>query len=213
MEVQAVAKYIKVQPRKVRIVAALVRGKSARQSAEHLRFHPSKGAFVLRKVIMSAIANAQENHGLAPDSLTIAAIKVDEGPIAKRIQARAMGRANRILKKTSHITVVVADAAVAAPSKGGGTKAKPRPKFEAPKAKRQAGKAKAAAEEAVTEEPVAEEPVAEEPAVEPIEAEATATEEATEETTTQEETAEEAQHEDSSQEDAPAEVPENKEAE
>lgn len=202
MEVQAVAKYIKVQPRKVRIVADLVRGKSASQTVDHLRFHPSKGAFVLRKVIMSAIANAQENHGASPETLRIAVIKVDEGPIAKRIQARAMGRANRILKKTSHITVVVDDSAVTAKQKPTGTQAKPRPKFQAPKAKK-ATKAKAAAnEEAVTEEAVAEESVeeavVEESPVEAVEAEATPVEE----TATEEAPAEEAVTEE-----APAEEP------
>lgn len=162
MEVQAVAKYIKVQPRKVRIVADLVRGKSASQTVDHLRFHPSKGAFVLRKVIMSAIANAQENHGANPDTLRIAVIKVDEGPIAKRIQARAMGRANRILKKTSHITVVVDDSAATAKQKPTGTQAKPRPKFQSPKPKKAVKAKPDAVEETLAEEGVVEDAVTEE---------------------------------------------------
>ncbi|MCW5935896.1 MAG: 50S ribosomal protein L22 [Fimbriimonadaceae bacterium] len=148
MEVRAVAKYVRVQPRKVRIVADEVRGKSAQQMVDVLRFHPSKGAFYLCKVIKSAMANAVENHGAYPEGLRIQTIMVDEGPHMKRIQARAMGRANRILKKTSHITVVVEDFEPGAKPKPHGTKAKSRPKFVAPKK----GKA-AKAEEAAAVEP------------------------------------------------------------
>jgi large subunit ribosomal protein L22 len=136
MEVRAVAKYIKVQPRKVRIVADKVRGAPAQRAADTLRFHPSKGAFHLRKVIMSAVANAMENHGVPPENLKVATIMVDEGPKQKRMMARAMGRGNRIFKKTSHITVVVQDFEPASAVKPHGTKPKPRPKFEAPKAKK-----------------------------------------------------------------------------
>lgn len=169
MEVRAVAKYIKVQPRKVRIVADKVRGVPAQKAADVLRFHASKGAFHLRKVIESAIANAQENHSVSPENLRISTIMVDEGPKQKRIIARSMGRANRILKKTSHITVVVEEYEPDATIKPHGTKAKARPKFEAPKAKK--AKAQPVAEEAaVVEEPVAtiEEEVAEAPAVEEV---------------------------------------------
>ncbi len=134
MEVRAVAKYIRVQPRKVRLVAAEVSGKPAQRMADVLRFHPSKGACVLRKVILSAIANAQENEGAAPEALVISEIRVDEGPRIKRMHARAMGRGNRILKRTSHITVVVEDVAPTAAVKPHGTKAKARPSFEKPKA-------------------------------------------------------------------------------
>ena len=132
MEVRAVAKYVKVQPRKVRIVADEIRGKTAVQAAALLRYHPSKSAYQLRKVLISAVANAIENNGLDADNLKIALITVDEGPRQKRIQARAMGRANRILKKTSHITVVVEDFDPEAAVKPHGTKAKPRPTFAAP---------------------------------------------------------------------------------
>ena len=157
MEVRAVAKYIKVQPRKVRIVADKVRGVPAQKAADVLRFHASKGAFHLRKVIESAIANAQENHSVAPENLRICTIMIDAGPKQKRIIARSMGRANRIEKKTSHITVVVEEFEPNAAIKPHGTKAKPRPKFDVPKAK----KAKA---------PVAEEasPIVEEEIVESV---------------------------------------------
>jgi large subunit ribosomal protein L22 len=106
-EIRAVAKFIRVQPRKVRIIADEVRGSMAQRAVDVLRFHPSKGAFHLRKVIMSAIANAVENVGADPRTLKISRVQVDEGPRLKRITARSMGRANRIIKKMSHITVVV----------------------------------------------------------------------------------------------------------
>ena len=162
MEVRAVGKYIRVQPRKVRIIADLVRGKNANYSAAQLRFHSSKSAKALHKVLLSAMANAQENHGLDPDSLRIAVVKVDEGPRLKRIQARAQGRANRILKKMSHITVVVDDQGAIETVRPHGTKAKPRPSFGKPAPKKGATKkatAKAAAPTEV-EEPITEAPAA-----------------------------------------------------
>jgi large subunit ribosomal protein L22 len=150
MEVRATAKFVRVQPRKVRQIAREVRGKAAVRAADTLRFHPSKGARMLAKVIKSAVANAQENHQADPDSLRISEIQVNEGPVIKRIQARAMGRANRILKKMSHITVVVEESEGRPTVKPHGTKPKPRPTFAAPKGK---GKKKDApvktAEEAV----------------------------------------------------------------
>lgn len=150
MEVRAIAKYVKVQPRKVRIVADEVRGKNAIHAAALLRYHPSKSAAALRKVLVSAMANAQENHNVGAEALRIATIMVDEGPRQKRIQARAMGRGNRILKKTAHITVVVEDSAVeAAPRKKPAAKA--RPSFGAP-AKAAAPVAAAPVEEAPVEE-------------------------------------------------------------
>lgn len=129
MEVRAIAKYVRVQPRKVRIIADEVRGTNAIHTAGLLRYHTSKGAKALLKVLASAMANAQENHGISPDQLKIATIMVDEGPRLKRMQARAMGRGNRIIKKTSHITVVVEDGGEEVVIKPHGTKAKPRPTF------------------------------------------------------------------------------------
>lgn len=144
MEVKAVGKYVKVQPRKVRIVADKVRGALAARSAVILGFHPSKAAQMLRKVIISAIANAENNHGLSPENLRIAQVMVDEGPRQKRIQPRAMGRAFRILKKTSHITVVVEEIEGETPKKTKTTKAKSRPSFGEPKRGKAKAKAKAA---------------------------------------------------------------------
>lgn len=155
MEVKAVAKYLRVQPRKVRIIADEVRGKNAVHVSGLLRYHPSKGARLLGKVLQSAMANAVENHGLSAETLKVSTIMVDEGPSLKRIIARAQGRANRILKKTSHITVVVEDAEPTAIVRAHGTKAKSRPKFAAPEKK---GKKKEApvAEETPVETPVEE---------------------------------------------------------
>lgn len=165
MEVRAVAKYVRVQPRKVRIVADQVRGKGAVHAAHLLRFHPSKSARLLRKVLVSAIANASENNGLSPEELKIARIQVDEGPRLKRIQARAMGRAFRIIKKTSHITVVVEDGFETKRIKPHGTQPKKRPTLTAPKPK---AKKQEEAPAAVAEAPVVEQ--VEEATAEPIEA-------------------------------------------
>lgn len=151
MEVKAVTKFVRVQPRKVRIVADEVRGKSAVYTAHQLMFHPSKAAFHLRKTLISAIHNAVNNHGLSVNDLKISRIMIDEGPRMKRLEQRAMGRGYRILKKMSHITVIVDEAEPALEVKPHGTKAKPRPTFAAPKKK---GGAKREAK--VEETPVAE---------------------------------------------------------
>jgi len=167
MEVKAVGKYMRVQPRKVRIIADQVRGRNAMHAAALLQFHKSKSAHLLRKILVSAIANAAENHGLSADTLNISAITVDEGPRLKRMQARAMGRGNRIVKKTSHITVVVEDVEPVKAVKPHGTKAKPRPTFAAaPKGK---GKAKKADEAKVEAAPVIEEASVEEVTAAPVE--------------------------------------------
>ena len=161
MEVSATAKYVRVQPRKVRIVADEINGMPAAFAIHKLRYHTSKGAFFLRRVLTSAIANAAENNNLGADVLKIARIEVNEGPRQKRIQARSMGRANRIVKKTSHITVVVEEYEPKAEVKPHGTKAKPRPTFGPVKAAKKKAEPKAApeVEEVVLATPI-EEPVA-----------------------------------------------------
>jgi len=180
MEVKAIAKYVRVQPRKVRIIADEVRGKSAVHTVSLLRYHTGKGAQALHQVLVSAMANAQENHGLSPEQLKIAAITVDEGPRLKRMQARAMGRGNRIVKKTSHITVTVEDYEAPKPVKPHGTKAKPRPTFAAPTKRQRRGSGKGTAPEAAEVAPeVIEVPAVEAVAEAPVEAvsEAPATQE------------------------------------
>ncbi|MBS1718506.1 MAG: 50S ribosomal protein L22 [Armatimonadetes bacterium] len=167
MEVKATAKYIRVQPRKVRIIADQVKGQPAVYAASLLRYHTSKSAKALRKVLVSAVANAVENHQLDEAGLKISRILVDQGPVLKRMKARAQGRGNRIIKKQSHITVVVEDAEVPKTVKPHGTKAKPRPtlagkpgkKAAAPKAAK-ATKAEATPAEEVVVEPVVEETAA-----------------------------------------------------
>lgn len=169
MEVRAIAKFVRAQPKKLRTVAREIAGKPAAHSSALLRYHPSKSARVLRKVLDSAIANAVENHQLSAEELVIAKVSVDEGPRLKRITQRAMGRGNRILKPTAHITVVVEDEEPKARIKPHGTKAKARPKFAAPK------KGKAAPAEAKKEEPVAEPAPVEEVSAEAPAAEAPTT--------------------------------------
>ncbi len=172
MEVRAVGKFVRVQPRKVRIIADQIRGRNAVHAAALLQFHASKGAKMLRKIIVSAMANAQENHGISPETLNIQTIMIDEGPRLKRMRARAMGRGARILKKTAHITVVVEDAEPVKAVKPHGTKAKPRPTFATAKPKK-GKKAEEAKVEAVAA-PVVEEEVVESPVEETAAAEAEA---------------------------------------
>jgi len=109
MEAKALARYIRISPQKARLVADLVRGKSVDHAINALRFLPKKGARLLKKVIESAVANASQNESIDVDTLYVKSIFIDGGPMLKRIMPRAQGRANRILKRTSHITVVLDD--------------------------------------------------------------------------------------------------------
>ena len=107
MEVKAVAKFVRISPRKVRLVMDQVRGKRVGDALNMLNFAPQKGARMVKKLVNSAVANAQNNAGLDVDSLFISRIYADEGPTLKRWRPRALGRATRIRKRTSHMTVVV----------------------------------------------------------------------------------------------------------
>lgn len=107
MEVKAVAKYIRISPQKARLVADVVRGMDAGQALTTLRFMPKKGAAIIRKVLESAVANADQMGTVDVDTLFVKEILVDGGPMLKRFRPRAQGRATRILKRSSHITVVV----------------------------------------------------------------------------------------------------------
>lgn len=109
MEAIAKHNFARISPQKARLVADLIRGKSVDQALEILTFSNKKAAVLVKKVLESAIANAEHNEGADIDDLSVAKIFVDEGPIMKRIMPRAKGRADRILKRSSHITVVVAD--------------------------------------------------------------------------------------------------------
>ena len=107
MQVSATAKYIRISPRKVRLVVDAIRNKSASEAMAMLQFMPQRGARLVRKVVMSAVANAEQRPQIDVDTLVIKGVQVDGGPSLKRFQARAMGRVNRILKRSSHITVVL----------------------------------------------------------------------------------------------------------
>ena len=109
MDVAARLRYARISPQKVRLVADLVRGKSVAQALDILTYTPKKGAGIIRKILESAIANAENNHGADIDELKISRVYVDEAPTHKRWRARAKGRANQILKRNSHITVHVSD--------------------------------------------------------------------------------------------------------
>lgn len=107
MEARAMARYIRVSPRKARLVIDLIRGKSVDEAGAILRFNPRAAAEDVGKVLSSAVANAEKNLKLRPETLYVSQAYVDEGPTLKRIKPRAMGRAFRINKRTSHITVIV----------------------------------------------------------------------------------------------------------
>lgn len=109
MEVAAKLKGARLSAQKARLVADQVRGKAVEDALNILTFSPKKAAGIIKKALDSAIANAEHNQGLDVDELRVATICVDEGPSLKRIRPRAKGRADRILKRTCHITVTVAD--------------------------------------------------------------------------------------------------------
>jgi len=109
VEVRAVSKYIRMSPQKVRLVADLVRGRDVNEALTVLRFTPKAAADPVARVIASAAANAEENYGLAADELYVARIWADEGPTLRRGRAGARGRYKPLLKRGSHITVVLAE--------------------------------------------------------------------------------------------------------
>ncbi len=109
MEVQAKLKFAKISAQKCRLVADQIRGLPVEKAINLLTFSNKKAAVLIKDVLNSAIANAEHNDGMDVDSLFVSTVFVDEGPTMKRFEARAKGRGNRILKRTSHITVKVAD--------------------------------------------------------------------------------------------------------
>lgn len=109
MEVSAKANRLRISPQKARLVADQVRGKPVAEALDILGFSTKKAAVLVRKVVESAIANAENNEGADIDELRISEIYVNAGMTMKRIQPRAKGRADRILKRSSHITVTVSD--------------------------------------------------------------------------------------------------------
>jgi len=109
METSAKLSYARISPQKCRLVADQIRGLPVEKALQLLAFSPKKGAGLVKKVLESAIANAEHNDGADIDELKVSRIFIDQGPTLKRMHARAKGRGNRILKRTSHITVMVAD--------------------------------------------------------------------------------------------------------
>lgn len=109
LEANAKLNHARISPQKARLMADLVRGLPVDKALKILNFKPKKSAELVKKVLNSAIANAEHNFGLDIDSLTVHRIFVDEAPRLKRFMARAKGRGNRIIKRNCHITVVVAE--------------------------------------------------------------------------------------------------------
>lgn len=106
---KAVARTVRIAPRKVRLVVDLIRGKQVGEAVAILRHTPKAASPVVEKVLKSAVANAEHNYDLDVNNLVISEIFVDEGPTLKRFRPRAQGRASAINKRTSHITVVVSE--------------------------------------------------------------------------------------------------------
>lgn len=104
---RAIAKHVRISPYKVRIVLDIIRGKGYREAVAILENTPKSASLPVKKVLMSAAANAEHNLGFSKDNLYVAACYADQGPTLKRVMPRAQGRAFRILKRTSHITVVL----------------------------------------------------------------------------------------------------------
>ena len=109
-EVRAQAKYVRMSPRKARLVAEHIRGRSVPEARAVLAFTSREAAGVLQKVLQSAVSNAEANHGIAEDRLYVKATYVDGGPVMKRWRARARGRVARIRKRTCHITATLVEA-------------------------------------------------------------------------------------------------------
>ncbi|MFC4075409.1 50S ribosomal protein L22 [Salinithrix halophila] len=108
-QAKAVARHVRIAPRKARLVIDLIRGKSVGEALAILKFTPRAASPIIEKVLKSAIANAEHNYEMNPENLVVETALVDEGPTMKRFRPRAMGRASRINKRTSHITVVVSE--------------------------------------------------------------------------------------------------------
>jgi large subunit ribosomal protein L22 len=109
MEVRAVSKYVRISPQKVRKLVDDIKGKPVESGLQKLKFMPQKAANILEKIVRSAVANADQNADIDIDLLVIRNITADQGPTLKRWKARARGRGTRILKRTSHITVILAE--------------------------------------------------------------------------------------------------------
>ncbi|GAA4873299.1 50S ribosomal protein L22 [Paenibacillus vulneris] len=108
-EAKSIARFVRIAPRKVQLVIDLIRGKQVGEAIAILRHTPKAASPIVEKVLNSAIANAEHNYSMDPNNLVISQTFVNQGPTMKRFRPRAMGRASRINKRTSHITVVVSE--------------------------------------------------------------------------------------------------------
>lgn len=108
MEVRAILRYVRISPQKVRKIIGAIKGEPVESGLNMLKFMPQKSARIVEKLIRSAVANADQNLDIDVDSLVIRNVLADQGPTLKRFKARARGRGTRILKRTSHITVILA---------------------------------------------------------------------------------------------------------
>jgi large subunit ribosomal protein L22 len=112
MMVKAVARYVRISPQKVAMLVDAVKGKPVEKAINTIRFMPQKGARIVEKVLRSAVANADQKPDVDIDNLVVWNLIVDRGPMFKRFRARARGRGTRILKPTSHITVILTEASM-----------------------------------------------------------------------------------------------------
>jgi large subunit ribosomal protein L22 len=134
--VRAVAKWVRMSPRKARLVAEHIRGRSVPEARTVLAFTQRAAAREIEKVLRSAVANAEANHGLTGDDLVISAAYVDEGPVMKRWRARARGRVARIRKPTCHITVKLVPGTAPVAAAPPAPAPEPAPEAEKPKAEK-----------------------------------------------------------------------------
>ena len=147
MQAIARARFVRTSPRKARLVIDAIRGKDVKEARAILQFTPNYAARLIQKVLDSAVANAENNHHMDADSLKVSQAMVDGGPIMKRLQYAPMGRAHRILKRFSHITVAVEEVEKVQPARPegkGAAESKPARKRRAkaaPKAAAEAGEA------------------------------------------------------------------------
>jgi large subunit ribosomal protein L22 len=109
MEARAIAKYLRISPRKTRLCADLIRGKRAEEAVHILSHTPKAGAKMIYKVVQSALANARQDKSIDVDTLYVKTVFVNQGPTLKRWQPKPMGRAGRIRKRTCHVTVVLSE--------------------------------------------------------------------------------------------------------
>jgi large subunit ribosomal protein L22 len=109
MEFRAVTKYVRISPTKVRFLVDAIKGKPVEAALNALKFMPMKAAGIVEKTLRSAVANADQNTDIDVDNLVVSNILADQGPTLKRFRARARGRGSRILKRTSHITVILTE--------------------------------------------------------------------------------------------------------